>query len=485
MKQQIIGLGKDSVIYGLGSVFTRFIGVFTLPLFTSYLTPQEYGIMAMLAILTMVVQPLFGLGLSAAMGPLYFEEGNSETKSKTVWTAFSLTLLSAMLLTIVSWLFPSVIAELIKIPTEHEKLAALTLTSSALSIMTTAFSQRVQFEKQARMYVITTVFVALISISVSVITVVFLGWGVTGMVMGQLVASIVSFLTFSCTAMTTIKPIFSYSTAKRLLNLGIPLVPSFLFLFILMRANIYILEWHEGLDAVGLYSVGFSLGSAISIVTGAFTKAWYPFFISYINKQDQIEDLFGHIFTYYVFGIGFLCLLFFLFAKPVITVLTTAEFYDAYMIVGMVALAYFFQTLFNLFLPGVYFNKEIKYVSLIQATAVLLALPTNFFLVGHFGLAGAGMGLVISNFFMAVLMYGWNFMKRKSYPAINYQWSRVILVGFAFSILAIASFELPQVDVIQQTAIGILGLIIGVGVIFSHLTDKEKKFVFGWFENRK
>lgn len=72
MKQQILNLGKDSLIYGVGSVVTRFIGLLTLPIFTAYLTPEEYGVLAMLGLLTMVAQPVFSLGLAAAMGPSYF-----------------------------------------------------------------------------------------------------------------------------------------------------------------------------------------------------------------------------------------------------------------------------------------------------------------------------------------------------------------------------------------------------------------------------
>ena len=74
MRQVILSLAKDSMVYGVGSVITRFIVLITLPLFTTYLKPEEYGVLAMLAILTMLAQPVFSLGLSAAMGPSYFEE---------------------------------------------------------------------------------------------------------------------------------------------------------------------------------------------------------------------------------------------------------------------------------------------------------------------------------------------------------------------------------------------------------------------------
>ena len=113
-------------------------------------------------------------------------------------------------------------------------------------------------------------------------------------------------------------PTLCMRTVKELLRLGLPLVPSFAFLFILMHSNKYILEWHSGLEAVGIYSIGFNFGMAISIITGGIATAWYPFFMSYLNKLDEARLVFGRILTYYFLAIGLLCAAFFIFAKPIV-----------------------------------------------------------------------------------------------------------------------------------------------------------------------
>lgn len=48
MRVELARLAKGTLIYGLGGVLNRFIGFLLLPLFTSYLTPAEYGIAAIL-----------------------------------------------------------------------------------------------------------------------------------------------------------------------------------------------------------------------------------------------------------------------------------------------------------------------------------------------------------------------------------------------------------------------------------------------------
>ena len=195
------------MIYGLGSVITRFIGLFTLPLFTTYLKPEEYGVLAMLALLTMLAQPVFSLGMSAAMGPSYFERDNPQNKSKVVWSVFAINVVSSTMLFTAAWVIPVTLGQLVRLPSEYAPLVCLSLTACALNILVTSFTQRVQFEKQAKLYVAATISTALTAILVSVITVIFLGLGVKGMVIGQLAGNTVTFLLICLSASKLLSPL--------------------------------------------------------------------------------------------------------------------------------------------------------------------------------------------------------------------------------------------------------------------------------------
>jgi O-antigen/teichoic acid export membrane protein len=302
MKEQIFQLGKNSMIYGVGNMLTRFISLLLLPLFTAYLTPADYGVLALLALLSFVAQPVFSLGLSAAMGPSYFEGNDVRRKSETIWTAFLILVGSVTILISIAWLFPRQLSMLALQSPEYGHLVSLTLTGCAISILSKPFTQRIQFEERAKAFVIITLITSIISITLSVTTVVFLGWGVKGMVVSQLLGQTIHLLTFLAAGAKDTKFLYGKPIARELIGLGIPLVPSFAFLFILMQSNRYILQWFAGLEQVGIYSIGFSIGMVMSVATGAVSTAWYPFFMSYMEKQKDAEILFGKIFTYYIYG---------------------------------------------------------------------------------------------------------------------------------------------------------------------------------------
>lgn len=484
MKEALLALSKDSIIYGVGSVITRFIGLATLPLFTTYITPAEYGILAVLALLAMFVQPIFSLGLSAAMGLSYFEKDDLTAKSTVVWSMFVINLVSASLLILLAWTQPTFLAGVVALPDHYSHLISVSLTGTALTILVTSFMQHVQFEKQASLYVAITAMTTFTVIFISIYTVVFLGWGVEGMVYGQVLGNIITFLAFLATSLKSTFPKFSGRIVIDLLRSGIPLVPSFVFLFILMNANRYILEWHAGLDSLGIYSIGFNLGMAISIVTGGIATAWYPFFISFLNRQDEAQILFGRLFTYFFMAIGWLCATFFIFAKPVVHILTQDEFYEAYLVVGFVALANFCIMLFNFFLPSLYFRKNVKHVSVVQGSAAIVSVPISYLLIERYLIVGAAVAVFISHLLMAIFLYTWNRLGEDESFAVTYDWRRVLHISVSFTLLVILYFYFSTYFGSFEMLASMFFTLLCLGAIYFLLSGDERMAILMFLRSR-
>jgi O-antigen/teichoic acid export membrane protein len=255
------------------------------------------------------------------------------------------------------------------------------------------------------------------------------------------------------------------------------LVPSFAFLFVLTHGNKYLLEWKWGLDTVGLYSVGFNLGMAMSIVTGGVATAWYPFFMTFMERQEEAREVFGRVFTYYVFGVGSLCLVFFLAAKPAVMLLTQEPFHGAYVVLGLVALGNFFQTAANFFLPGLYYNKEVHYVSVVQGVSAVLSVPLNYWLIVQLGVLGSGIGFASSNALMTLLMYGWTILRGSRYPIVAHEWARVLWFALLAGVVTALYLTTPEAAFVGEVMKSILlGLLLLAGILLL-LNKRERSFL--------
>ena len=64
---------NQSFIYGISSVIEPFIRFIMLPLYTRYLTPEDYGTLALTGVVGMFLSSVIGLGVSSGMLRFYFQ----------------------------------------------------------------------------------------------------------------------------------------------------------------------------------------------------------------------------------------------------------------------------------------------------------------------------------------------------------------------------------------------------------------------------
>lgn len=478
MKEQLARLAKSALIYGLGEVLNRLVPVLLLPVFTFYLTPSDYGIAAILSVVGLFVTPVASLGFGAAAGVCYFEGNNHERKTATIWTAFIILIISVSFWTILGVLFAQQISVLAFQSSQYGYLVALTLLSIGLNILILPFTLYLQFEEKAKVFVALTTISVFFSISIQIFMVVVLEKGVQGLIEGELIARIISFTLFII--MVAFKIDFRLDTllGQQLLRLGIPLVPSFAFLFVIQHGNKYILQWTAGLESAGIYTVGFNLGLGLSLIVSAFQRAWLPYFMSFIENRNEASTLFSRILTYYVLGIGTLSLLFYIVAKPAVMILTQPMFYEAYKVIGLAASAQFLIGVFNILLPGIYFAKEIRYVSLLQGGAALISMGSSLLLIPLLGVLGAGMALVMGVLAMVILQHAWNFGRRQIYLKVPYQWGR--LVKFASLYVPFAALTLWErnLSLVTEFALSGTALFLLVIIFYILLNEQERRVLW-------
>ena len=264
---------------------------------------------------------------------------------------------------------------------------------------------------------------------------------------------------------------------RKLLMLGLPLVPSAFMVFVLQHGNKYILQYLSGLDAVGIYNIGFNLGMAMSLLVSALQSSWLPYFMSYADKQDEAGILFGRILTYYIFAFGSISLLFFIFAKPVIMIMTQPEFYEAYKVMGLSACASFVSGIFFILLPGIYFAKDVRYMTVIQIVSTAVAVVLNFAFIHIYGLLGAALALLLGFTTMVAGVIIWNYLQRNRYIQVFYEWKRILQFSIVYVLYGVLMlwerhFSLPGEILVSLTATGLLPFFL-----YALLQSNERTFI--------
>ncbi|TVO72435.1 lipopolysaccharide biosynthesis protein [Sedimenticola selenatireducens] len=405
VRQSALKLIKHSAVYGLGSGAGRFVGLLSLPLYTSFLSPEEYGVIGLLLVVGILLRTLCAVGSGGATGIVYFKYASAEHKRHTIWSMLALVLMGCVLLLslspVVEFLLDGFLTDLPSILST--KIIIGYCFVLVLQIATEPFLISLQFDGRAKVYSVVSFAGVLVGV---LFTIAFLvaDFGVSGWVLGQGIGAFISLLiAWMLTRKDLGFPKPQYGLMRDILRTWTPLLPgSFSMLFMLSAAPFYVGEFLP-IESVGKFGVGYQLGMGMALVTSAISAAWMPYFQSYMERPEEANKLFPKMTVLYIWGVGGVSLIFFYIARPVIEILVDIRYKDAWEVIGFVALSQALVGLWGMLLPGMYFSAETKYVTLVQVLAAIAAVVSYYVLIPEFGLIGAGIALVVGPVVMVVL----------------------------------------------------------------------------------
>ena len=253
--------------------------------------------------------------------------------------------------------------------------------------------------------------------------------GVEGILSATLIATaiaavVLSFFTFYKTGFK-----MDFKLLKHMVIFGLPLVPSQISAFIVQASDRYFIKTYADMNLTGLYSIGYKFGSLINqFVTSPFIQIWTPRRFEFYDHENS-QTIYARIFTYFCAISIFVGLTMSIFAKEVIIIMTTEDFYSAYKIVPIVVLSYIIFSFHYHFNIGILMKKKTKYLAYTNIINGALNLILNFILIKKFDIWGAAYATLICFIFKSSLVYYFSNRLVK----IILEWKRVLtLFGFAF-----------------------------------------------------
>lgn len=136
----------------------------------------------------------------------------------------------------------------------------------------------------------------------------------------------------------------------------------------------------------------------ITVLMQGFHGSLTPLIISNYQKVETPYKI-AQLFRYFVFGALIAFLSISLFAREIIILLTTPEYYSAYVLVPMLLLDKIFYAIY-IFAPGLNIAKKTKIVAYITVSAASINIVMSFIGIKLFGLLGAAFGTMFSSIFM-------------------------------------------------------------------------------------
>lgn len=391
-------------IYTVSNVIKLAIPVLLLPIMTRYLTPYEYGIVAIFLATLMVMIPLVGLNIAPAIERAYVDYGK-DNMARYIGTGFIILFFNLLICIPIFYLFRFQIGTILNLaPSWLFIIIVGAFCQVCISVILAVW----RMEEKSLSYGFFVVAETLAQLGLALLLVVFLELHWQGRIM-SIVASSIFFALVSLSILYFKGYIvFSFKSnyAKEILHYGVPLIPQVLATWVIGMSDRLFLNVMVGLEATGLYSVGFALGSIIGLFQQSFSLAWVPTVFKGLKQGDESTKVNFVRFTYlHNFIILLAALVTSLLAPFILNIVVGKDFQGAHEFVFFIAFGYAFNGMYRMVVCYISYSRKLHILSILTILTCFLNLALNYTLIKLNGAVGAAQATAISFFVLYVLAF--------------------------------------------------------------------------------
>lgn len=406
-------LTLNTLIIFLGTAGSKLISFIMLPFYTKYLSVGDYGTTDSINTYVTLLLGLVTMCMPDAIFIFSNQDNDGDKKkyfSSGMITSFFGLLLCSFVFLICKLIFRNSEGVFIKYIWCIFFLMLTSYLQNYLQNFLKGLNKLVLFSLSGVFY---TIFLALFAILLIPI------FGIMGYVFSIGFGNIVSVLLilFISKSYKYIS-IFSINlhSIKELLRYSVPLIPNSIMWWLLGASNRPILEKYIGLDGIGLYAIANKLPSLIVVVFSIFINSFIVSLLEEYNKPGFIKfynTVFMLIFSFQILISSLLSILGFSFIK---FITTNESYWSAWKYVPLLSLSVILANSAS-FLGSIFsVTKKTKYYFYSSIFGAGTALICNFIFIKNFGVFGACISVLISNFILALsrLLYSYKYAKLKN-----------------------------------------------------------------------
>ena len=304
-----------------------------VPLYTSVLSPNDYGVSDIINTTVSLLLPFLTLCISDAVLRFSIEDQKNSS------VAFSLGLKICLLGTVITTILIPILSSYLRLGTFAVYIPVLFFTNS-ISNLLIKIARGINRIKDSVIAAVIQTF------SVVAFNLIFLLWlrlGITGYLLSFALGGIILiiYLSIRCRIWEYVKYVKFDKSVSEYIKYSTPLIPNTLSWWLVDSASKYILQYFVGLAAVGIFSAANKAPAIIIVLSNIFMEAWLLSVIKEYNSPDSKEYI-QKAYKLYAFAMMLFSMLVIICAYPISCLLLKGEFINGWVYVPiLICVPYF------------------------------------------------------------------------------------------------------------------------------------------------
>jgi len=454
-KKAIVKNAVNSVVI---QVIFRMKGLITMPIMTYYLLPKEMGVFSLLVITVHLLTPLFSMNLISGPAVFLIQEKSKDRIRAMYYTAFN----SAIVFSSVCILCLGLILQgwggkyraywVLLCPMLASNLVYQLFSSILVNFQKTSILVKISFFKDFAT-VLLTIFLVMAGFSYygMAAAIIFTDLLAGAYIYGKLKDELPYQLTMN------------RGLLKDFLRISLPLLPVYLFNWMIQSSDSYFLAQLKGEAIVGKYSVIYGLSNVILIFTYALNLFWIPLSVKlWTENKAKYQKAFKFVFAAFSTFLLMAVILFEFNSKLIMRIMVKKpDYQDAYIIMGIIAFAFALSVLVTLLTAPLYSDQKPRLIFWSYLLGSGFNLILNFCLIPRYGILGAALATA-SSYLLIVVAMSYFLFKFLGFHFID---RRLLYVGIGFIVVWAGAASLREIFLTPQVVAADIAFLLSMGLI--------------------
>lgn len=380
---------ENILIYGLGSVMNNVIPFIMLPIITRLLPNSEYyGINETVTIFVAFGSAIAAMGMYDAMYRFYFEKDDTTYRKEICSSALFTIVVTGFFVMLMALFFQKPLAGILFSDSRYAPLIIVGSLNIWVTVISTIVAAPTRMRNQRLRYITIQTLIPVISYSLSILLIL-KGEYVYALPVASLLSNVVICVIFSVLNRHDFSTKhLNMSWLKQMLRFGVPLMPVFIFFWVISSMGRIIITNELGLEYTGIYAAAGKLAAVSQLIYSAFAGGWQYFAFSTMRDKDYVE-LISRVFDY-LSGVSFFSTAaLILVLKPVFSIMLPVEYAQGIVVTP----ALFLAPLILMLRQTIGMHFQVKKMSILGTSTVAfgaaVALVLYFILIPYLGISGA------------------------------------------------------------------------------------------------
>ena len=436
MRDYLKRLVTTGAAYQFGDILAKGLALITLPLYTRHVGTKSYGAAESLLTAVILSSILLRVGVGEAFIRFYFNDDDEARRDRITRSATATVAWTTTVASLLAMAFAGEESRLLLGHHDPLLIDCAILGLWAFTNLEMVYAQ-LRVDERTRAYIYASGANVGMTVTFTVVLVVFAGQGARGLLLGNFGASAVVVLGLWWMLRRRFSLRVRRADLGAMLRFGLPTVPADASVYALQVADRFYLLRVYSESSAGLYAVALKLATVVFVAVRGFQYAWPPLAYS-IESDEEAAQLYSLVSTYYALATGVVVCGVALLGRWMVRLLAGPAFFGAYKALPWLALGW---ALYGLYLVFVVIAGRARVTSRnfpAAAAGLIVNVALLVLLVPHgganLGIAGAGIALCGAYVVMLVVMY----LLTRGLFRVGFQWRRLaqltaILAGVAVS----------------------------------------------------